>query len=61
MRVTTNQRDNYCEADRERLVAESPKAAALPGTAILALSAMLIATFFGLLLGGVAALQQFYE
>ena len=32
MRVTTNQRDNYCEADRERLVAESPKAAALPGT-----------------------------
>ncbi len=31
-------------------------ASALPGTAILALSAMLIATFFGLLLGGIAAL-----
>lgn len=31
-------------------------ASALPGTAILALSAMIIATFFGLLLGGIAAL-----
>ena len=30
--VTTNQRDQYGEADRERLVAESAKVAALPGT-----------------------------
>ena len=30
--VTTNQRDRYGEADRERLVAEPAKVAALPGT-----------------------------
>ena len=30
--VMTNQRDHYGEADRERLVAESAKVAALPGT-----------------------------
>jgi dGTPase len=30
--VTTNQRDRYGEADRERLVSESAKVAALPGT-----------------------------
>ena len=33
MQVTTKQQGDYREADRERLVAESPKAAALPGTA----------------------------
>jgi len=30
--ATTNQRDRYGEADRQRLVAEAAKVAALPGT-----------------------------
>jgi dGTPase len=33
VQVTTKQQGDYREADRERLVVESPKAAALPGTA----------------------------